>query len=234
MATQMATQMAKCDMCVDSCDYSPMNCYTESGECVDPLTNYDIVDNRYILKPNHNKPFYVFCHRCPQKHTQFTLKYVFQLKEMHKMINEQILSKLEQKIETMLTEKLNEKLNEKIFESHNLNELFQLKETMKENEQIISKLKEKIETMLTEKLNEKLNEKIFESHNLNELFKLINNTNETIKKDNSLIHKIIMNKEEQMERKHKKINEKIYKVATFIQLSNLMNCLLVILIYYYS
>ena len=97
METQMATQMAKCDMCVDSCDYSPMNCYTESGECVDPLTNYDIVDNRYILKPNHNKPFYVFCRRCPQKHTQFTLKYVFQLKEMHKMINEQILSKLEKK-----------------------------------------------------------------------------------------------------------------------------------------
>lgn len=45
--------MAKCDMCGSR--YSPMNCYTESGECVDPLTNYDIkLNNDYILKPNHN------------------------------------------------------------------------------------------------------------------------------------------------------------------------------------
>ena len=55
--------------------------------------------------------------------------------------------------------------------------------------------------------------------------------NKTIKNDNSLIHQII--NEEQVERKNQKINEKIYKVATFIQQGNLMNCLLLYLIYYY-
>lgn len=123
-----------------------------------------------------------------------------------------------------------------------LKHIFKLKENFKqenselhkiihEQRMIISNIEEKIQKLETSMLTEKLNETTFDNRNLNELFKLINNTNETIKKDNVLIHQII--NEDQVEKKNQKINEKIYKVATFIQLGNLMNCLLLYLIYYY-
>ena len=194
----MELQMAKCDMCGEIItDLKQLQCCTESGKSVNPLTNYYTTNNKYILKPNHSKFFSECCGLHDNNQIKFTLKHIFQLKENFKQENSEL---------------------HKIIH----------KQTM-----IISKIEEKIQQLETSMLNEKLNETTFESHNLNELFKLINNTNETIKKDNVLIHKIIINNEQQVERKNQKINEKIYKVATFIQLGNLMNCLLLYLIYYY-
>jgi len=135
------------------------------------------------------------------------LKHIFQLKENIKQENSELHKIIHE--QTMIISKIEEKIQ-------------QLENIM---------LNEKIQKLETSMLTEKLNETTFENRNLNELFKLINNTNKTIKNDNSLIHQII--NEEQVERKNQKINEKIYKVATFIQLGNLMNCLLLYLIYYY-
>ena len=205
----MELQMPRCDLCgTNISHFKHLQCCTESGKSVNPITNYTINNNNIYLKPNHSKFFSEICGLHDNNQVKFTLKHIFQLKEnikqenseLHKSImnNEQTMilyvTKIEEKIQQLETIMLTDMLNEKI---------------------------QQLETML--------NEKKIEIHKLTEL---INNKNEN--SNNSLIHKIIMNKEEQMERKNQKIHEKIYKVATFIQLSNLMNCLLVYLIYYYS